>query len=650
MNSYNMFYDSKEFSRKYNYRKNDLGIHFKTGKIHFKIWAPISKKVVLKIYNYGHPTSLGNEKYIGDDLPFKTYDMKKSEKGTWELEVNDDLIGKYYTYDIYNENVINYDVVDPYVKALGLNGLRGCILNLSKLNPKGWIKKYKRPYKINEVIIYEMHIRDITMDETWNGPERLRGTYLGVTHPNTTYQKDGITVTTGFDHIKELGVNAVQLLPIYDQANDECSDIFNWGYNPQNYNALEGQYSTDPYDASVRIREFKQMYLDFHNANIEVIMDVVYNHMNSIVDSSFNKIVPGYYFRYNDDNSPSDGSGCGNETASNRYMVRKFISDSVVHWAKEYNLGGFRFDLMGLHDIETMNKIAKRLHRIDENIKIYGEPWLGGKSVLNEDERSVTANYAKLKGVGIFNDVIRDAIKGSVFDVNKGAWIQGKSSSKVILENMDGCYFDDPKKQINYVSCHDNNTLRDKLYLTKVTKRELGYASLVSEGIVLFSEGVTFMLQGEEILRSKPYISNEKKHLSHNSYDLPDSTNSAKWNEKVDNLDVFNKFKELININKKHPIFHYSTLEDCANYKVLSDWCNDETIVVEVNKNDNINDSWEQVVIIFTNRKAKSRKTRYNLSKEYTIEYSSGYNSLKVGKKITGDVILGKYSLVVLSR
>ncbi len=650
MGKYSMLYDSKEFSKKYNYRKNDLGVYVKNGKTYFKIWAPISKKVELNLYKYGHPTSLGNGIYIGDDNPYITYEMNKSIKGTWKLEINEELYGVYYTYNIYNADITNYDVVDPYAKAVGLNGLRGCILNLKKLNPKGWIKNYKRPYKINEIVVYEMHIRDITMDKTWEGPENLRGTYLGVTYPFTKYEEGGICVATGFDHIKELGVNAVQLLPIFDHANDELSDTFNWGYNPQNYNALEGQYSTNPYEASVRIKEFKQMCLDFHKNGIEVIMDVVYNHMNNVAESSFDKIVPGYYFRYNDDDTLSDGSGCSNETASERYMVGKFISDSVVFWAKEYNLGGFRFDLMGLHDIKTMNKIAKRLHRIDENIKIYGEPWLGGASVLNEKKRSVTANYSKLKNVGIFNDVIRDQVKGSVFETKGGAWIQGEALPDIIIKNMNGCYFDNPKKQINYVSCHDNNTLRDKLFLTGIKNQRLGYASLVCEGIVLFSLGVSFMLQGEEILRSKPYIENGKTYLSHNSYNLSDLTNSCKWNEKIKYLDIFNKYKELIQINKEHPIFHYSSKEECQNYHILNEWCNDETIVVEVVKDENICDEWEKVIIIFTNRLARKRKTRYVLNEEYKVRYSSGYNDLKVGKTITGDVVLGQYSLVILSK
>lgn len=649
--NYNEFYDSKEFKFKYTYNGNDLGAKIKGGKTYFRLWAPLSDDVTLNIYKYGHPTSLGNEKYPGDDVPFKTYEMKKSIKGTWNIVVNENLSGFYYTYTINNQGDIINDIVDPYAKAIGLNGLRGCIVDFSITNPKGWIKDYKRQYKINELIIYELHIRDITMDHSWNGPEHLRGTYLGVTYPGTTYTKKGITVTTGFDHIKELGVNAVQILPIYDQANDELSDIFNWGYNPQNYNALEGQYSTNPYDAITRIKEFKEMCLAFHNAGIEVIMDVVYNHMNCIADSSFDKIVPGYYFRYKDDNTPSNGSDCGNETASDRPMYQKYMIDSVIFWATEYNLAGYRFDLMGIHDIKTMNKLASKLHEIDPNIKVYGEPWLGGASTLKPIYRSVTKNYKKLKNVGIFNDVIRDAVKGSVFQTTEGAWIQGEGSVRNIASNMNGCYFEDPTKQVNYVSCHDNNTLADKLTLTKVSKSKLADADIVAQGIVLLSEGVTFMLQGEEILRSKPVkLDNGKIELSHNSYNLPDSTNSTKWNEKIKNLDVFNKYKSLIEINKKHPIFHYSTVEECKYYNVVKEYSDKSQIVVEISKAPGVIDEWNKVVLLFTNNRVNGKKINYELKEEYKVEFVSGNNSLKVGEVVSGQIILGEYSLVVLAK
>jgi pullulanase len=337
----------------------------------------------------------------------------------------------------------------------------------------------------------------------------------------TTFSYGGKTVTTGFDHIKELGVNAVQILPFFDASNKEQrEDQYNWGYNPQNYNVLEGQYSSNPYNAETRIKEFKEMVKAYNDAGIEIIMDVVYNHMSGITGSSFHKILPGYYFRYNDKGIAWNGSGCGNEVASERQMVRNYIVQSITFWAKEYNIRGFRFDLMGLLDITTMNTLAAELKKIDSNIVIYGEPWdaVGGSGSFPFPDKAITSNASKLVNVGMFNDNTRDKIKGDPSGSGKG-WVQGAVNGSELVGGLTASIVGHGK-QVNYITCHDNLTLADKLRASGVSDANLPQAAVLSSAVVLSSQGITFLHAGEELLRSKPVYKNGlwTGEYSHNSY------------------------------------------------------------------------------------------------------------------------------------
>lgn len=654
----NTYFDSDDFNNNYTYTGDDLGVTLTENTTTFKVWAPISSKVTVEIFNYGHPSKLGTTKYPGDDSPSASYELVRGEKGVWSCTVNDDLTGKYYTYSVTNSGKEIKDIVDPYAKAAGLNGLRGYIVNFENLNPEGWDTNYKRPYSPSELIVYEMHVRDLTMDKTWTGTEANRGKYLGLSEEGTTYTDGTTTVKTGFDHIKELGVNAVQILPFFDQANDELSNTFNWGYNPQNYNVLEGQYSSNPYDAEVRIKEFKAMVQAYQKAGIEIIMDVVYNHMNGISGSSFDKIVPGYYFRYNEKGAPSNGSGCGNETASERPMFRKYMIDSTEFWAKEYNLAGFRFDLMGLHDTETMNLIAENLKAIDENIVIYGEPWTGGTSTLASDRQATTANAKKLTNVGMFNDSIRDAIKGSVFNTNVGGFIQGVNSGSTVSASMNGLKVGAPTQQLNYVACHDNNTLADKLIQSYVSEEDLSKASIASNALVFLSEGISFMLNGDEILRSKVIIDengnyildeNGKIEYSHNSYNLPDCVNSIKWNEKITNIETFNAYKELIAINRAHKVFQMSSKAQInSRYNIKK--ADGKAIVVEISsvpQSMQADETWKKATIIVTNKKCVNEEV-YTLTGDWKVAFASGNTTAKVDDVLTGSISCGTYSVLVL--
>jgi pullulanase len=660
--NYSTYYDTDEFKNTFIYDGDDLGVTIENGKTTFKVWSPGASAISLQTWNYGHYTTYGTAEYPGDDTPVANINLTRDEEnpGVWSVTVDEDLTGMYYTYTATIGFTTTKDIVDPYAWAAGLNGMRGYIVDFSKTNPTGWSYNYTKsgnswsrnngiPYNVNELVIYELHVRDLTMDDTWNGTEAKRGKYLGLSESGTTYTDGTTTVTTGFDHIKELGVNAVQILPFFDQYNDETSDTFNWGYNPQNYNVLEGQYSSNPYDAEARIKEFKEMVMAYQEAGIVVIMDVVYNHMNGISGSSFDKLVPGYFFRYNEDGSASNGSGCGNETDSRREMFNKYMIDSTKFWITEYNLAGFRFDLMGLHDYMTMNEIAKTLHDIDPNIAVYGEPWEGGTTTLTQRYHSDTANVSKLEGVAIFNDAIRDGIKGGVFTNTQPAWVQGSGAVTAITNSMDGLLYSNPTKQINYVTCHDNNTLTDKLRLSGVAESELADANVLAQSFVLTSEGITFLHAGEEILRSKPIFDaegNPTGEYSHNSYNLPDSTNAIKWDEKITNIEVFNKYKELIAINREHALYQLNSFAQCSNYKIKES--SKSMIVAEITRPNSLADKedWSKVTMIYTNKISKD--STYTLTEEWKVAFVSGETTLKVGDTVTGTITAGKYAVIIL--
>jgi pullulanase len=371
--------------------------------------------------------------------------------------------------------------------------------------------------------------------------------------------------------------------------------------------------------------------------------------MNGLTGSSFHKIVPGYFFRYTAAGDASNGSGCGNETASERAIFSKYMLDSTKFWITEYNLTGFRFDLMGLHDYKTMNAIAAELKAIDPNIAVYGEPWEGGTTTLGGALHSDTANVSKLEGVAIFNDSIRDAIKGGVFTQSQPAWVQGAGPATNIANSLDGLLYNDPLKQINYVTCHDNNTLTDKLRLSGVAEEDLADANVLSQGFVLTAEGITFLHAGEEILRSKPIFDENGEwtgEYSHNSYNLPDNTNAIKWDEKITNIEVFEKYQQLIAINRGHKLFQFNTVAQCSNYKVKTS--NKSLIVVEINRPGSLAEAenWKKVTVIYSNKLGVD--STYKLVGEWKVAFTSGDVDFNVDDTLTGDVNVGKYSMVIL--
>ncbi|MCK5388600.1 MAG: type I pullulanase, partial [Candidatus Izimaplasma sp.] len=565
------------------------------------------ESVSLNLYEFGHrENQVDYDSVPGTNSPYDTVDLTYTTKGVWEVTVQGDLHGVYYTFDVTNGTVTN-EVSDPYAFSAGINGKRSMVVDFDRLNPNGWddlvipdtIESY------NDSIIYEIHIRDYTTHSTWNGTEDYRGKFLGLAERGTTYNG----VTTGLDHIIELGVTHVQLLPVFDfgAAVDETrlldpsyegvkDSVFNWGYMPENFNVVEGSYSTNPYDGNVRINEYKQLIQAFNENDIRVVMDVVYNHTGKSADSNFDLIVPGYYYRMNANGSFSNGSGTGNETASENYMMSKFMVDSVVFWATEYNIMGFRFDLMKLHDINTMNAIVTALHAIDETILVYGEPWTGGTSQLDEELSAYNATLDQMPGVAVFNDDTRDGIKGSVWTAAEGGFIQGSSLvderiklgivGAVLQTNIavaslpKGAWAPNPNQTINYVTAHDNNTLFDKLMLstTDLSWEELQDMQKQANAIILTSQGIPFLHGGVEMMRSKPCTviggtaqgeCDATLSFDHNSYRSPDATNQIDWAVKASNIDIFNYYKGLIELRRSINVFSYDSKEEINNKMVF---------------------------------------------------------------------------------
>ena len=569
------YYDTDSFEQKYSYSGDDLGATFDNElaptKTTFKVWAPTSSKMLLNIYNSGH------EK----ETP-RTIEMTKGQKGVWATTVQEDLDGKYYTYTVTNINGTN-EVVDPYAKSAGLNGKRGMVVNFTKLNKTilGWSEDTRPEFgqAAVDASIYEMHVRDMTINPNSGVSYNNRGTFMGLTETGTTYTKNGVIVKTGLDHLEELGVTHVQILPFYDYNSVDEANVskdldevnYNWGYDPLNYNVLEGSYSTNPSDGYNRIIEFKQMVMALHNKGININMDVVYNHTANTNNSNFNLLVPNYYYRTTSDGSFYNGSGCGNEVASDRSMGRKFVVDSVKFWLDEYHLAGYRFDLMGLLDNQTMIDVYDACTAIYDKAMVYGEPWTGGTSKLKDGsdpaklsgQKTVQDSLAREyfsgnnKLVGAFNDVIRNAIRG---DNGPGAgWIVGNGGdTSGILSGVQGRFTSssshaqniNPNQVLNYVSCHDNYTLHDQIILTNYTKNfDRAYSQ--AEAIVFTSQGVPFMQEGEDFLRSKNYMKDGKLAYEHNSYNKGDSINDMDYELKVDNLDMFKYFQALIAARKQ---------------------------------------------------------------------------------------------------
>lgn len=541
---------SEEFDNSFYYGGNDLGNIYTPQHTKFRLWAPTASEAKLVTYNKWSDK-------IGTEI-----NMQQGEKGTWITELKGNQKGLFYTYKVKIGDKWT-EAVDPYVRAASVNGDKGAVVDLEETNPKNWKVNKKPKFKNPEdAIIYELHVRDLSIQ-----PEsgiKHKGKYLGVTEKGT---KGPEGVKTGLDYIKDLGVTHVQFLPIFDYAsvNEETLNEpqYNWGYDPKNFNVPEGSYSTNPYEPTVRITELKQMIQTLHDNNLRVVMDVVYNHMYNAAESNFHKLVPGYYYRYNEDGTFANGTGVGNDTASERKMMRKFMVDSVTYWAKEYNLDGFRFDLMGIHDYETMNEIRKGVNQIDPSIILHGEGW-DLNTPLAAELKANQKNAEKMKGIAHFNDNIRDGLKGSVFEDTDNGFVNGKQNmedriKKGITAGIDydtnSSTYQDPEQVLTYVEAHDNHTLWDKLELTNSGDSEEVRKQMhkLSSSILLTSQGIPFLHAGQEFMRTK--------YGDHNSYKSTDSINQMDWLRRAAYNNEVEYMKGLIDLRKKYPAFRMTSAE-----------------------------------------------------------------------------------------
>ena len=610
-------FNSEEFENLYHYA-GELGAIYSKEKTTFALWSPVATEVKLALYD------------AGNDVESKeVVNMVKGEKGLWTVEVSGDLNGTYYTYLVTNNGVQN-EVTDPYAKAVGVNGNRAMVIDLATTNPEGWENDVKPEFEdATDAIIYELHIRDFTIDSSSGAALEVQGKYNGIWQSGTTLLGND-DIKTGIDHLKELGITHLHLLPTFDHRSINETKLdepqFNWGYDPQNYNVPEGSYSSDPYKAEIRIKEFKEMVMELHKAGIRVVMDVVYNHTGATADSHLNFAVPDYYYRQNDDGGFSNGSGCGNETASERSMVRKMMVDSLVYWAEEYHIDGFRFDLMALHDIETMKTIREELDKVDETILIYGEGWTGGGSPLPSEEQSTKVNTVKYGDLQIaaFSDDMRDGIKGHVFENETAGFVNGFDGLENVVKfgivastkhedvaltggpNQYSGYgkvawANQPYQTVNYASAHDNLTLWDKLQTTNpdATEEELLAMNKMSAALVLTSQGIPFFQAGEELARTKV---NEDGSFNHNSYNASDSVNKIDWTRKEKYNDLFNYYKGLISLRKSHKAFRMNTTADiqtALNFLEQGESFEENNVIAYTIDGTQVSDSWENIAVIF---------------------------------------------------
>ncbi len=605
----------EQIDAQYEYTGNDLGSTWTKDKTTFKVWAPTAAGVKVQLYATGSDNEAGSKK-------LETHTMTKGDKGVWTVEVEGDLNGVYYTY-LTDVNGAVEESCDPYARTTGVNGERAMVIDLDSTNPRGWDLDVSPNKDMNytDAIIYELHVRDLSIDSESGVKDEWKGKFLGLTQKGTT-NKDG--VPTGLDHIKDLGVTHVHLLPVYDYGSiDETmteaekaanpSKQFNWGYDPKNYNVPEGSYSTNPYDGATRVAEMKEMVQTLHENNINVIMDVVYNHVYDVETFCFNEIVPKYFSRTNADGTYSNGSGCGNDTASERKMVRKYIIDSVKYWADEYHIDGFRFDLVGLLDATTVNMIVEEVHKTHPDVIFYGEGWTM-KTAVNPSTTimATQANAYATPDFAYFSDTFRDFVKGRNDEITWG-YVQGATEGDqegTLMEcfTANTKWIQNPTQVVNYASCHDNYTLMDKLNATRSSSASFAdriKMNNLAAAIYMMAEGIPFIHAGEEMLRTKVDTDGT---IVHNSYKSPDYINSLKWGnlDSKDYQNVRDYYKGLIEFRKNHAALRLTTKAE-VNNNVTSLYFSDNVVGFKIKGKASVAEEVSDEILIIYNSTSTSK-------------------------------------------
>ncbi|MCD8117994.1 MAG: type I pullulanase [Lachnospiraceae bacterium] len=616
-------YSTEAFEAAYTYEGDDLGATWSVESTFFRVWAPTAEAMYLDLYESGTD---------GTDDQTDCIEMTADVNGTWVTTVEGNLNGTYYTYTV----VINGEestTVDPYARTTGVNGARAMVIDLDSTDPEGW-EDDTNPHageSITDAIIYELHVRDFSADED-SGITNV-GKYLSFTETGTATSGGQIT---GLDYLKDLGITHVHLLPVYDfgSVDETAADGYNWGYDPVNYNVPEGSYATDPYNGEVRVSEFKQMVQSLHESGISVIMDVVYNHVQSADSFCVNVLVPGYFSRISDAGVYSNGSGCGNDTASERSMVSKYIVDSVNYWADEYHIDGFRFDLVGLLDTDTINAIVETVHETHPDVIFYGEGWDLTTTVTKENVTLATqANAALTPGFAYFNDTIRDALKGSVFSDSDIAYATGSGGyASMIASSFKSVtsWNSNPSQMINYAACHDNLTLFAKiLSATSATAEFADQVKMnnLAAAVYLTAEGVPFIMSGEEMLRTKETADGS---YDSNSYNSGDSVNALQYANLEDAAyqQVYQYYKGLIAFRKAHPALRMATAEDVSEYvSSLSDL--DKNVVAMDIQGDMEGETADEIIVIFNPNTTST-----------TVTLPDGAWNIYVAGQISGTTVL----------
>ena len=582
------------------YKGNDLEMTVDQNGTNFTLWSPTADSAMVRIYNDG----------MGGEAIETRYMERKNANEPWRASFGEALYGKFYTFSIHHNGQWLAETPGAYTRATGVNGRRAAIIDFATTNPEGWENDVRPALnQFTDIIIYEMHHRDFSIHAS--AGIKNGGKFLALTEEGTKSPEGEMT---GIDHLKELGITHIHILPSYDYGSvDESrpdSAQYNWGYDPVNYNVPEGSYSTNAFDPATRVREMKEMVQALHRNGIRVILDVVYNHTYVNDGSNFSLTTPGYYYRHKEDGSYADASACNNEVASEREMVRDYIVNSVKYWAEEYHLDGFRFDLMGILDIETMKAVRAELDKIDPTIFVYGEGWAAAAPVIPNEECAMKANAHMMPGVAVFSDDLRDGVKGHFSQATGRGFATGAEDCEEsvkfgivgaiqhpqinyeLVNYSKAPYTNHPSQVINYVSCHDDMCLTDKLRASvpEANEQELQRLARLAQTIVFTSQGVPFMFTGEEIFRDKKGV--------HNSFCSPDEINAIDWNLKHTNRQQFDYYRNLIQLRKSHPAFRLATAEEVCKHLQFIEGTPKQVVAYTLNDNAG-GDEWNQIVVAF---------------------------------------------------
>ena len=639
----------EKFSTYPTYDGDDLELAIDRNGYHFCLWSPMADSARVNIYKHGQGRNL-----------ITTFLLDKDEAtGTWRATSTDNLMNRFYTFQIKIGDRWLDETPGVWAKAVGVNGKRAAIIDFAKTNPEGWgDDRGPQVQSITDAVIYEMHHRDFSMHP--NSGIVNKGKFVAMLEEGTLSLNDQ---PTGIDHLKELGITHVHILPSFDYMSvDETqlpSNIYNWGYDPINYNVPDGSYSTNPADPYCRIREMKEMIMALHEAGIGVIMDVVYNHTGITEGSNFELTAPGYYYRQRPDGTYSDASACGNETASDRPQMRNFIVNSVKYWVREYHIDGFRFDLMAIHDTVTMNQAAAAIKEINPSAFIYGEGWMAGSSPLPIEQQALKVNVAKMTGIAVFSDDIRDAVKGHYSNEGDRGFASGKPGNEETVKigivastahpqvdyskgnNAKAPYATSPQQIINYVSCHDDLCLTDKLDISMQgsTENERINTAKLAQTIVFTSQGTPFMFAGEEIFRSKQRV--------HNSFRSPDSINAIDWNQKEKYRDLFDYYRNLIAMRKAHPAFRLRTADEVARHIKFDETRSDNLISYSITGNAG-GDTWKEIKLVFNG--ANEAQTVNIKKDDWTIVAQDGRIDMNgLGTTRGGSITLPPHTALILA-